>query len=197
MTTPTRVALATAAVVVVALLGYRYLVPPHVGAPEQTSSGSASAAAEIDASLPALSLPGTRGGPPGEYGWWATATLAGMHRVVGDAEATAMFFAAGPNCLEGHPLQHRVDVRVGGFAGVAVEPYLPAVMFNGVGDEITRAYALDVEGRTLCVFVTWHPTTSDRDREAAFEILESLRAEPAARDGIRITFTLRDEWDTG
>ena len=51
--------------------------------------------------------------------------------------------------------------------------------------------------RTLCVFVTWHPTTTDRDRAAAFEILETLRPEPNGPDGIRIIFTLRDGWDTG
>ena len=195
--------LAAAVILIAALLGYRYLVTPDVGTRQPTGSADAphSVAATppaVAASLPLLTLPGARGGPPGEYGWGgAEGSSGGMHRVVGDAEATAMLFAIGPHCLESTVDQYRVAVRVAGLEGVSVEPYVPAVTFNNVGDEITRAYALDVDGRTLCVFVTWHPTTSDGDRDAAFEILDSLRAEPNGRDGIRITFTLHHEWDTG
>ena len=65
------------------------------------------------------------------------------------------------------------------------------------GDEITRAHALAVGDRTLCVFLTWHPTTTDDELEAAAQILESIRAEPIGIDRIRITFTLDEGWDVG
>ncbi len=173
-----RVGVLGVVVIAALLLGYRSLMGPNIGTPQPTASTDASptqaaiSSAEA-ASLPLLTLPGARGGPPGEYGWTGSeGASGGMHRVVEDGEVTAMFFAVGPDCLESSADHHPVGVHVAGLEGVSVEPYLPAVVFNNVGDEITRAYALDVDGRTLCVFVTWHPTTSARDREAAFEILD-------------------------
>ncbi len=88
-------------------------------------------------------------------------------------------------------------VRVAGLDGVFVEPYEPAVGFSQVGDEITRGYALAVGDRTLCVYLTWHPTTTQAELHSAMDILTTLRAQPIGRDGIRITFTLPDGWDTG
>jgi hypothetical protein len=195
-----KLALTAVVVVAAALLGYRYVVAPNVVL-EPTASADVSRA--VAATLPRLSLPSTRGNnPPGVYGWeGAEGNTGGMHRVADGAEVAAMFFGVGPNCLERRADQHPVALRVAGLEGISVEPYVPALMFNNVGDEITRAYALDVDGRTLCVFVTWHPTTSDPHRATTFEILDSLRAElhvtPSGQERIRITFTLRDRWDTG
>src|SRR5262245_27749595 len=108
-----------------------------------------------DASLPALPLPGPRGDPPGDHGWQGGpgSPLTGRDRVVDDGEATALLFAAGPTCLATSEAERAVPVRVAGLDGVVVEPYRPAVGFNEVGDEITRAYALAVGDRTLCAYV--------------------------------------------
>lgn len=123
-----------------------------------------------------------------------------MHRVIGggnDArEATAMLFAVGADCLTASREQ-QTPVRVAGFNGVSVEPYEPPVQFGYVGDEITRAYALGVGDRTLCVYLTWHPTTTEEELDAVVRILDTLRAEPIGEDRIRIVFTLEDGWDTG
>lgn len=151
-------------------------------------------------SLPALRFPSTRGGS-GEYGWGGfPGARGGMHRVVGDGngarEATAMFFEVGADCLKASREQ-QTPVRVAGFDGVSVEPYEPPVPFNNVGDEITRAYALAVGDRTLCVYLTWHPATTDDELAAAVRILDTLRAEPIGENQVRIVFTLEDVWDTG
>lgn len=171
--------------------------------PDSTESPSASRAPipSAAATLPRLSLPRSRGGPPGEYGWEGGAgERAGMHLVIEDPgdirEATAMIFAVGADCLTASREQ-RTSVRVAGFDGVSVEPYEPPVPFNNVGDEITRAYALAVGDRTLCVYLTWHPTTTTDELGAAVRILDTLRAEPIGEDRIRVVFTLEDEWDTG
>jgi hypothetical protein len=154
------------------------------------------------ASLPALRLPSTHVSPAGEYGWEGApgGSRAGMHRVTGDGsgarEATAMLFAVGAECLTPSEEQ-QLPVRVAGFDGVSVEPYEPAVGFNQVGDEITRAYALAVGDRTLCLYLTWHPTTTDDELDAAVKILDSLRAQPIGEDRIRIVFALDKGWDTG
>src|SRR5262245_37048087 len=158
--------------------------------------GSGAIAAEP---LPRLALPGPRGGPPGEYGWegggWGH--RGGMHHVAAGREATAMLFEVGPQCLAPTDERPGTPVNVAGFDGVAVEPYLPPQTFNNVGDEITRAYRLAIADRTLCVFLTWHPTTTALERDAALRIVDTLRAQPIGADGVRITFTLADAWDTG
>lgn len=100
-------------------------------------------------------------------------------------------------CFAGGENLRPIPVTVAGYDGTYVEPYEPAVEFSGVGDEITGAYALAVGARTLCVYLTWHPTTTQDELDAAREILESIRAEEAGDDGIRINFTLPSGWDTG
>ena len=119
-----------------------------------------------------------------------------MHRVVGDREVTAILFAVGPRCLAVAEGQQPVAVSLAGMSGEFIEPYTPAVAFNNVGDEITRGYALSVEDLTLCVFLTWHPSTTDGELAAAADILESIQAEPIG-ERVRITFTLPEGWDTG
>ena len=91
-------------------------------------------------------------------------------------------------------------MTVAGLDGLYVEPYEdPAVMFMPPprGSAVTGAYALAVGDRTLCVYLTWDPDTTQSELEAARQVVESLRGQPIGRDGIRITFTLPDGWDTG
>lgn len=207
-----RYALAAAAVVVVAIVGISFLRAPSTSqiggaspsasvspSPSVLPSPASEATLVPGGSLPALRLPGTRGSPAGEYGWeGGPGSRAGMHRVIGDREATALIFAVGADCLAVSEDQQARPVRIAGLDGVSVEPYEPAVLFIGpVGDEITRAHALAIGDRTLCVFLTWHQTTTDGELAAAAQILESLRAEPIGEDRIRITFTLEEGWDTG
>jgi hypothetical protein len=158
--------------------------------------------------LPALDLPARIGpSPAGDYGWQGgPGDGAFMHLVVGDGvssrEATEMTFAVGADCLGAFQGQQEVSVRVAGFEGKSVEPYEPPVPFGTRGggqdgDEITRAHALDIGDRTLCVFLTWHATTTVEELDAAEKILDTLRAEPVGEDQIRVTFTLEEGWDTG
>jgi hypothetical protein len=119
-----------------------------------------------------------------------------MHWVVGDREVAAIFFAAGPGCLEVNEGQQTVAVTIAGMDGVSIEPYQPPITFSQIGDEITRGHALSVGERTLCVFLTWHPSTTDGEMATAAEILESIRAEPIG-ERVRITLTLPEGWDTG
>ena len=93
------------------------------------------------------------------------------------------------------------QVNVAGFDGVYAEPYEPAVTFTGPeGDETTRAYALAVGERTLCVYLTWHATTTAEERAALLQIVETIRAEHiqnGRRDSVRVIFTLDEGWDVG
>jgi hypothetical protein len=79
---------------------------------------------------------------------------------------------------------------------VSIEPYQPAVTFVDRGDEITRAHAISVGEQTLCVFLTWHPSTTDNELATAAAILDTIRAEPIG-ERVRINLTLPQGWDTG
>jgi hypothetical protein len=121
--------------------------------------------------------------------------------VVGDTEAVpreaaAIFFAVGPRCLAASDDQNAVAVSIAGMDGVSVEPYQPPITFINTGDEITRGHGLSVGEQTLCVFLTWHPSTTDGELATATQILESIQAEPVG-ERVRITFTLPEGWDTG
>jgi hypothetical protein len=127
-----------------------------------------------------------------------------MHWVTGgeqDAsaarEAAAIFFAHDDWCFAPADAVPVVPVTVAGYEGNYLEPYEPPVAFNNVGDEITRAYELKVGSGNLCVYVTWHPTTTAEELDSALAILDTLRAERRQDGTIRITFTLMDRWDTG
>jgi hypothetical protein len=150
-----------------------------------------------------LRLPGTRASPAGVYGFeGAPGRRIGMHKVVGDngvtREAAALIFAVGGDCIADGGDQEAKPVRIGGWDGVSIEPYEPPVTFIPPdGDEVTRAHALDLGDRTLCVFLTWHSTTTDAEVAALGQILETLRAEPIGENRIRVTFTLDDGWDVG
>jgi hypothetical protein len=209
-----RVALAVAALALAPLAGCTSdLTPSPVpetpslpASPTPTSEAEVSPRTTSEATLPRLRLPRTTASSAGEYGWeggpGSRPYAAGMHLVIEEAgrfrEATALMFAIGPDCLEAREDQQAVPVRVAGLDGWSIEPYEPVATFGReVGDETTRAYALAVGDRTLCVFITWHATTTDDEREAAVRIPDTLRAEPIGEDRIRIVFTLENGWDTG
>ena len=203
----TKSAIAAAAVVTVAIVGFNVLRTPgtnQIGSPSPSANVSPSPRTEAtpstDGSLPKLPLPGTRSSPAGEYGWeGGPGSAAGMHRVIeGEGrEATVLIFRVGDDCLAASE-DRQVAVNVAGLDGVSVEPYEPPVPFGSSdGNEITRAYALPVADRTLCVFLTWHATTTEGELEAAEGTLDTLRAVPVGEDRIRITFTLQEGWDIG
>ena len=153
-------------------------------------------------SLPALSLPGAFASPAGEYGFDSgLRPSAGMHKFTGDGsrEVADLTFSVLCDAKEwDEPTQH---VNVAGFDAVYAEPYEPPVTFTGPeGDETTRAYALAVGDRTLCAFLTWHETTTDEERDALLQIVETIRAEHiknGRRDFVRAIFTLDEGWDVG
>lgn len=164
--------------------------------------------------LPDRGLPRCcRNVPAGEYGWTGypgqtegiSGDIGGMHSVVEEGDGafrqTQLVFAVADNCFEygsGAPPQ---EVTIAGLDGYYVEPYAdPDVLFSGRGDrgdETTGAYALDVEDRTLCVYLTWDPETTPRELDAARDVVDSIRSQPIGPDGIRINFTLPAGWDTG
>jgi hypothetical protein len=91
-----------------------------------------------------------------------------------------------------------VPVTVAGLDGLYVEPYEdPDVLFNRRGAETTGAYALAIGDRTLCVYLSWDPDTTQDELKAARQVVESIRGQPFGSDGIRINFTLPARWDTG
>jgi hypothetical protein len=119
-----------------------------------------------------------------------------MHRVTANGQIQ-LVFGVSANCFRegGDP----VAVTVAGLDGLYVEPYEDtSVLFAGrrVG-ATTGAYALPIDDRTLCVYLTWDPAiTPDQLREAR-EVVESIHGEPHGEDGIRINFYLDGGWDTG
>ena len=154
------------------------------------------------ASLPTLQMPGFGPSRAGWYGW--TALVPGQHVATHyvvepeGREATEIGFTVGPDCLvtTGNPEPRRVEI--GDLEGVSIEPYEPGYLVGpGAEDEITRAYELEVGNTTLCVFLTWHPTSSEEEIARAEAAVQSLRAEPTGFRGVRIMFRLSHGWDTG
>ena len=70
------------------------------------------------------------------------------------------------------------------------------VMFLPRGGETTRAYAIPIEDRMLCVYLSWDPTSTPDEIDAAHSVISSIRAQPF-RSGVRIVFTTEGGWDTG
>lgn len=167
------------------------------------SVASTVASAETSASkLPALGLPGMNlDEPAGEYGWTGgSGKTGGMHRVVEVGSVfrqTQLVFEVSANCFPagGDP----VAVTVAGLDGLYIEPYegSSVTFIPPRGGETTGAYALPIDDRTLCVYLTWDPATTPDELRAAREVVESIRGEPHGEDGIRINFTLPCCWDTG
>jgi hypothetical protein len=155
--------------------------------------------------LPALGLPGTGPGAPAkDYGWTGTfvGDIGGLHYVPEDGDQTQLTFAIGGDCFTDGTDTEPVPVTVAGFDGFYVEPYEgPDVILFGYpddrGDPTTGAYALAIGDRTLCVYLTWYPNTTQDDLEAARRVVEDIRGQPFGDEGIRINFTLPAGWDTG
>ena len=197
--------LAAAAVVVLTVIGYSFVAGPRdVGFPSATAeptavvgSGTAEPSAPDESLAPiwSLRLPGARGDVAGEYGWsGALGATAGMHN-----SQTELTFAVADDCFAYGTDAEPLPVTVAGFEGLYFEPYEdPAVMFIPPRSvETTGAYALAIGDRTLCVYLTWAPDTTQDGLEAARQVVESIRGEPFGPDGIRIQFTLPAGWDTG
>ena len=183
---------------------------PQTGQDTASSSTSMTAASTRvvgppASTLPDLPLPGTSGRAggyqAGEYGWTgALGSIAGMHAVVSDGSGfrqTQLVFAVANDCFRVGG--DEVLVTVAGLDGLYVEPYDDSSVgfMSPRGGETRGAYALPIGDRTLCVYLTWDPATTEGELAAGRQILESLRGQPYGEDGIRITFTLPTGWDTG
>ena len=177
------------------------------GEPEPSASDEPVPSASM---LPDLGLPGMSPYEPGgEYGWTgAPGSSAGLHKVVeasaGGFRQTQLTFAVADDCFAYGTDGETVPVTVAGLDGLYFEPYEdPDVLFYSRGlrtDETTGAYALPIGDRTLCVYLTWDPDTTQDELEEARQVVESIRAQPLGTDlqgGIRINFTLPARWDTG
>jgi hypothetical protein len=148
--------------------------------------------------LPDLGLPGTSAGIAGEYGWTGPlGSSAWMHHVVqtssSDFRQTQLTFAVIGDCFGSATAAEPELVTVAGLDGLYLEPYRNP---NPAGPETTGTYALPVDDRTLCVYLTWDPATTQEELEAARQVVESIRGQPFGPDGIRINFTLPSGWDT-
>ncbi len=118
---------------------------------------------------------------------------------------TQIVFAVENDCFEEGG--DSVAVTVAGLDGQYVEPYennvesfdegSPVTFNRPQGGETTGAYALPVGDRTLCVYLTWDPATTEEELAAGRQIVESIVGQPYGKDGIRINFTLPFGWDTG
>lgn len=156
--------------------------------------------------LPELSMPGARSSPAGQYGWTgALGSRAGMHQVIaegGNSRQVQLVFAVKNDCFAGGADDVPAPVPVAGRNARYAEPFDnhdPQVLFmpaRGVGQR-TGAYALPVDDRTLCVYLTWDPATTGDELSAARQVVDSIRGEADGANGIRIVFTLPDGWDTG
>lgn len=150
-------------------------------------------------------MPGTRLSPAGEYGWTGRlGTRTGMHEVIqvadGGYRMVQMIFAVEDDCFASGEGPEPDAVTVARLDGWYVEPYDgPGVLFMPQRDsgQVTGGYALPIGDRTLCVYLTWDPTTTTDELVAARRVLESIRGQAAGADGIRIVFTLEEGWDTG
>jgi hypothetical protein len=150
-------------------------------------------------------MPGTRSSPAGEYGWdGALNSYTGMHNVVemagGGYHQTQMIFAVANDCFASGKGPDPVSTTVAGLDGQYVEPYDGArVLFmpERESGQTTRAYALPIGDRTLCVYLTWDPTTTPDELDAARRVVESIRGEAFGPSGLRIIFTLAEGWDVG
>ncbi|HLC03113.1 MAG TPA: hypothetical protein VJK02_08765 [Anaerolineales bacterium] len=196
------IGLAAAAVILVVLIGIKALEGPNPGGPGPAPSDSPASPDPSAQVLRALGLPGARGGPPGEYGWTgALGSSTGMHSVVEGASEfrqTQITFAVENECFAGGEGPEPVRMTVAGLDGLYVEPYQdPGVLFVARGGERTGAYALPIGDRTLCVYLSWDPATTQVELDAALRVVESIRGQPFGPDGIRINFTITTLWDTG
>ena len=127
-----------------------------------------------------------------------------MHNVVGmtggAVRQTQIVFAVENDCFVSAEGPEPVPTAVAGLDARYVEPYDgPGVLFmpERESGQTTGAYALAVGGRTLCVYLTWDPTTTTEELDAARGVVESIRGQAVGPSGIRIVFTLPEGWDVG
>ena len=179
----------------------RVLIP----GPSPTSTAVESPSAS---ELPVLNMPGSRSNPAGEYGWTGMpGTRGGMHNVVTVVDGyrmTQIVFSINDNCFAAAEGRTPVAVTVAGLAGSYLEPYdAPGVLFMSEREagQTTGAYALPIDGQTLCVYLTWDASTTPQELDAARQVVESIRGQSihGASYGTvtRIVFTLQEGWDTG
>ena len=151
---------------------------------------------------PGGGLPGTRAGPARGYGWTghSLGARAGLHRVI-ETSQTQLTFEIADDCFAFGIDAEPEPVTVAGLDGLYVVPYEdPDVLFyhrGSRGAETTGGYALAIDDRTLCVYLTWDLDTPSEELRAARQGVESIRAQPFGQEGIRINFTLPRGWDTG
>jgi hypothetical protein len=196
-----------AGMLVLMLLGCGQSPTPSGSDPPSESPRNSAALQSIEPSpsmLPNLFMPsfGALGNTePQDYGWTGNrGSSAGMHNVVkGGDRQTQMYFYVADDCF-GEEGPEPVPIAVAGFDGWYVEPH-PADFPNTLslhtwaeGDETTGAYALAIGDRTLCVYLSWDPTTTRAELDAARAVIESIRAQPISENGIRIVFTALG-WD--
>jgi hypothetical protein len=170
-------------------------IPSAAESPAPTTAGSQAPTAWIER------MPGPRGGSPGEYGTTvAPGSTRGMHSVISygsEFRQTQLIFAVEDECFG--PGRDPVSVTVAGLNGLYLEPYKgPSMTFlTPRGGERTGAYALPIDGRTLCVYLTWDPATTPEELAGARQVVESIRGRLAGEHGIQINFTTTGGWDTG
>ena len=170
-----------------------------------TTAEPTSAPLPSGSTLPALRLPATRADVAGEYGWTGgLGSRAGMHNVIVEPGSpnsfrqTQLVFAVENDCFPRARGADPAPLAVAGLAGLYLEPYEDLdVQFVSVGTGTTGAYALPIGARTLCVYITWDPSTTQDELNAVRAVVESLRGQPFGSDGIRINFTLNAGWDVG
>ena len=142
---------------------------------------------------------GEVGDPADDFGWDGFPGNSTWMHYVGNETSTQIIFAVLGNCFGGDPTAEPASMTIAGFDALYAEPFDPTYLAHGIGrmgndDEKADAYALDVSARTLCIYVVWEGKGVPAHLAAAREIVESIRAEPIGRDGIRIVFTSAG-WD--
>jgi hypothetical protein len=171
--------------------------------PEPVAAASEEPAPWESATLPGLGLPPMGPGAPAkDYGWTGfLGERAGLHYVPAEGGQTQLVFVVADDCFAYGTDTEPLPATIAGFDGFYVEPYEdPDVLFSSRGtrtDQVTGAYALAIGDRTLCVYLSWDPDTTQDDLERARQVVEDIRAEPFGDSGIRINFTLPAGWDTG
>lgn len=186
---------AAAALIIVLISAGLFLRPPDVGPSPLPTTPSAEPSASM---LPDLPLPGFGPAPPGQYGWTSSDLgRDGLHHVLRDGSEISLMFSTF-DCFPAPGNEDPVSVTIAGLNGLYLEPYEPPVTFGGPnGGETTGAYALPIGDQTLCVYLTWDPTTPPDQLEAGRKVVESIRGQSIGDYTIRITFTLPGGWDTG
>jgi len=209
-----KVGLAAAAVALVAVIGIGLAGPdrgvshPSPTPPSETESPTA-AESPTSSILPVRGLPG--GGPgarAGDYGWRGHpgGSIGWLHHVIGEGETlrqTQIVFAVKDDCFAtGEGLAPRA-LKIAGYDALQVEPY-PEQYLEGIylnhtmaADIPISAYALSIDGFTLCVYTAWERNSTPADLDALRQVLESIRGQAVGEDSLRILFTLDAGWDTG